>query len=1066
MSYNINGLYNKIDFVDFFNYINNFDVFFLFETHLEEDKSNDFESSFRDYRLRWIPARRTSSRGRASGGCLFGYKTKMENVSFFDINGYIVIKCRFDHENFYIVPTYLNCNCWNENFEIFGTVLSELVNENIMVIGDFNARVGKCQTRTSANLKNNFLMMRESKDLVVNTNGRLLIDLFQTYDLFILNGCSKNDQQGEFTFVGNQGKSVIDLCAISSSWFSHVKDFEVCTQVYSDHLPIVTSLSLNGNPDQIREMTLLPKLRWKTGYEGIYKQKLNLKLNDIVLSQDPSETLDILLNCINASAPSFPQTNFRPKQKWFDKECLRSRNISFNLLQLYRNSNDFEIKRCYLESNQKYKSLCVEKRSTYERNRALKLSYAKDTKSFWSILKQINGTKFKYGVEISAGDLACYYQKLLEEKNSYSNFLYARPLIENELLDARISMVELKLVLKHSKENKAPGDDRISYEFFKYASDEFLQILLGSYNKIMETGETPSSFKKSIIFPLYKKGPVNLVENYRGISFMNAVAKIFCGILLNRLQNWVNLNGLISDFQAGFRKQYSTCDQIFTLATIAKSFLDRKKKLYAFFIDFRAAFDSVNRNALFYKLSCLGISTKLLNIIISLYTGTESTVWDGQKLSDWFRTNSGVKQGCILSALIFSLFINDIVDILPGGICMAEIIVKALLYADDVVIFAESPESLRFMIKRLYDYCQKWDLHINTKKSKIMIFRNGHGRYASDEKWFYNGEEVEIVKHYRYLGVIITSNMDFKLHFQEKCNSVQRSVNASWKNVMSNENVPLSTKYQVFKSVVRSSLCYAAQVWGCYAHENLERSLRNFIKKMFMLPFNVPNYAIYLETGLSLLHNYTLKLQADYILKTLEGEESRLSKQVLLYEMRHKHFLAKEWTRLGQLCEHSLVINTNEMGILRDDLSSIMQKLDQLQRNKFMQQARNSNSRILYSSLNYNLSELNYFKDEFSYKKISVLFKLRSETIRLNGSPYSSNDNQYCSICNMHQKEDCFHFIAICPIFCEIREKYLGRKTLNMVQTVDLLNGSNWDAVYNYSVESYKYRLLIINEFS
>lgn len=465
-------------------------------------------------------------------------------------------------------------------------------------------------------------------------------------------------------------------------------------------------------------------------------------------------------------------------------------------------------------------------------------------------------------------------------------------------------------------------------------------------------------------------------------------------------------------------------------------------------------------------MSCLGISTKFLNTLTSLYTGTESAVWDGKDLSDWFITTAGVKQGCILSALIFSLFINDIIDILPGGIRMAEINVKALLYADDVVIFAESPESLRFMIKRLHDYCKKWDLDINTQKSKIIIFKNGHGRYAADERWFYNGEEVEIVKHYRYLGVIITSNMDFNMHFQEKCKSAQRSLNASWKNVMANKNVLLSTKYQVFNSVVRSSLCYAAQVWGCYAHEHLEKILRNFIKKIFMLPFNVPNYAIYLETGLSLLHNYTLKLQAGYILKAIECEESRLAKQVVIYEMKHKHFWAKEWSRLGQMCEHNLVIHLSERSKLKDDLSSIMQKLDQLQRNQFIQMARNSTSRILYSSLNHNLCDLNYFRDEFSYKKISFLFKLRTETIYLNGSPYSSNDSPVCSICNMNQKEDCFHFISVCPIFSRIRETYLGRKTFSMVQTVDLLNGSNWDALYNYSLEAYKYRLLILNEFS
>lgn len=113
----------------------------------------------------------------------------------------------------------------------------------------------------------------------------------------------------------------------------------------------------------------------------------------------------------------------------------------------------------------------------------------------------------------------------------------------------------------------------------------------------------PSSFKKSIIFPIHKKGDLNAVENYRGISFMNVIAKIFCGVLINRLENWVDVNNILTEVQAGFRKNYSTVDHIFTLTSIVKAFQARNKKVYTLFVDFKAAFDLVNRNALFFKLS-------------------------------------------------------------------------------------------------------------------------------------------------------------------------------------------------------------------------------------------------------------------------------------------------------------------------------------------------------------------------------------------------------------------------------------------------------------------------------
>jgi len=100
-------------------------------------------------------------------------------------------------------------------------------------------------------------------------------------------------------------------------------------------------------------------------------------------------------------------------------------------------------------------------------------------------------------------------------------------------------------------------------------------------------------------------------------------------------------------------------DHIFCLNTIARTYLDNSKKLYAFFIDFRAAFNSTDRRTPMYKLSNIGISTKFIQTLQSMYENNEATVWGGVNLSDWFFTESGVKNGCLLSPILFSLFLNE-----------------------------------------------------------------------------------------------------------------------------------------------------------------------------------------------------------------------------------------------------------------------------------------------------------------------------------------------------------------------------------------------------------------------
>lgn len=195
---------------------------------------------------------------------------------------------------------------------------------------------------------------------------------------------------------------------------------------------------------------------------------------------------------------------------------------------------------------------------------------------------------------------------------------------------------------------------------------------------------------------------------------------------------------------------------------IAETYKRKQKKLYAFFVDFRAAFDSIPREALFYKLHNLEISTKVIEVLRSMYESNVACVWDGKTLSDEFETTVGVKQGCVLSPLLFSLYVNDITECVKGGIEFNQRNIPALLYADDMVFLSDTVEGMQLMINRLERYCATWNLSVNLSKSKMMIFRNGGGRYARRENWSFQGEGIEIVREYKYLGVLITSNLNMK----------------------------------------------------------------------------------------------------------------------------------------------------------------------------------------------------------------------------------------------------------------------------------------------------------------
>lgn len=157
-----------------------------------------------------------------------------------------------------------------------------------------------------------------------------------------------------------------------------------------------------------------------------------------------------------------------------------------------------------------------------------------------------------------------------------------------------------------------------------------------------------------------------------------------------------------------------------------------------------------------------------------------------------------------LSPLLFSLYINDIVDEFEFGVNVGNELIKALLYADDLVLIARNPQG----------YCEKWSLEVNLEKSKIMIFRNG-GRLRSNEKWFYRSRKIDNVNQYKYLGVTFTSQLSLQLHFQNKVASSKQALNVVRKRLISDSLINLSSKLQVFNAVSRSIHCYGAQVWTC-----------------------------------------------------------------------------------------------------------------------------------------------------------------------------------------------------------------------------------------------------------
>ena len=166
-------------------------------------------------------------------------------------------------------------------------------------------------------------------------------------------------------------------------------------------------------------------------------------------------------------------------------------------------------------------------------------------------------------------------------------------------------------------------------------------------NLNLKKGLIATNWCLDYIVPIYKEGSLQDPGNYRGICIMNALIKLLCNILNNRLREFCHVNKLINKSQISFQKQTRTAAHIFTLKTIVNKYVTEKKgkKLYTCFIDFKKTFDSVWHEGLFRKLENKGINGNFMELIKNIYKKTKYAVKLNEKLTNFFPYSKGVQQG-------------------------------------------------------------------------------------------------------------------------------------------------------------------------------------------------------------------------------------------------------------------------------------------------------------------------------------------------------------------------------------------------------------------------------------
>ena len=602
----------------------------------------------------------------------------------YDISGANDLKCGI----VYVPPIGSKFSVEDPFFEIQNELLRYCgESQHVLLFGDFNSRCGNmadyiCSdefiaelfhleeiNETNDRIRNifetqNIQFERKIVDTSVNNYGREIINLCKNNDIFILNGRINPDFYEPKLTCRNA--SVVDYFLSTADVFENIISLQVneFCELYSDvHCPVEITLRTkqvhNNTISAASEIqSTKPKL-WEQGKAQSFVENLDIlkianieaKIDNLTSNNDITQSnLDHVVTDIehvfeNGALITFgtekhscQNDKLKSKPVWFNADCQSIRNKYNKIRKAYNKYKSDTFKIMLKSVSKEYKSTLRKSRVNFNKTRITNLRKLRTSnpKEYWKILNSEKKTKdksaslqsfYKYFKHINDPEHleTCDSTDAIDQNESHQINNGDSSRNYNVEINEPFNETEIRKAIKELKNNKSPGIDMIKNEHIKASVDLMMPIYIKLFNLVFEHGIVPESWTTGLIKPIYKnKGDYTLPENYRPITLLSCLGKVFTAVLNKRLTIYAEENDLIHDTQVGFRKNHSTIDNIFILNSLIDLIKKDKKKIYCCFIDFKQAFDSVWRMGLWKKLEDQNINGKFLSVIKSMYNGIKS----------------------------------------------------------------------------------------------------------------------------------------------------------------------------------------------------------------------------------------------------------------------------------------------------------------------------------------------------------------------------------------------------------------------------------------------------------
>ncbi|BHF75255.1 hypothetical protein SprV_0501835100 [Sparganum proliferum] len=669
----------------------------------------------------------------------------------------------------------------------------------LIVAGDWNGRTGPGDPTTS-HLLGRFGLGSRCE------NGERLLNFADRNRLLVTNTCFQHRKKHLLTWYSNDGHtaSKTDYILVSSRSRSWVHDSrsmrgaETGNAHGSDHVLVRTRLKvhLSSAPKMPRPRRLdVAKFRQASTAEALSREIrtcYTTRADGEVSSQWSS-----LKTSVYGAAEKILGYTQRRRSDWISGRTLQ---LSAQTARARSRNDD-----CFRQLRKMTAKSARDDRKQYWAEIATSMEQASnvgDTRKLYRLIRQVSGkpsTLSDSVRDVNGGFIA---------DNS-----------------AKVKRWQVVDTIRKLRSNKASGEDGIPAEIFKSYVDTLAPWLHEVIERAWRDEVVPDDWGLGILVPILKKGDKTRCENYRGISLIDVDAKIFAIVLLRRFQ--AVRDSRTRPNQAGFRAGRGCADQIFTLRRILEFRHSYQQPTAVCFIDFAAAFDSVHRESLWRIMALDGVPAKIIAMIKAYYRSTTARVLVRNNLSQPFGIRSGVRQGCILSPILFNYAIDwilgralresDGVEFAPGHR------LTDLDYADDIALLASSFGDLQSMVSRVNEVAKSVGLSINAGKTKVFS-----SCIPDQEKapLGIDGCQLEEVDSFKYLGARLLSNRQSKDDIVSRIDAARRVFSSLWKCLWIRRDLSIATKIRVYRASVRSVLLYGCECWALRVED--ERKLEVF----------------------------------------------------------------------------------------------------------------------------------------------------------------------------------------------------------------------------------------------